>query len=98
MTKEIKIESERRRIRGEMESGVDESEPWIAPFHTWHGWPSDSTDWLSSQIETPAEPNARLDEETEFNIQKNDDQRSGATHLERHRGTCLETNLSPASS
>ena len=39
---------------------MDQNEPWIAPPHTWRGWPSDSTDWLSSLIETPTEPNARL--------------------------------------
>lgn len=41
-----------------------EFEPWIFPSHTWHGWPSGSTGWLSSPIETPAEPSARLRADT----------------------------------
>lgn len=55
MTKE-----KRQKSKGELEGWVDESEPWIAPSHTWRGWPSDSRDWLSFLNETPTEPNARL--------------------------------------
>lgn len=42
------------------EEWVEHDEPWIVPSHTWRGSPSDSRDWLSFLIETPAGQNARL--------------------------------------
>jgi hypothetical protein len=55
---------ERREGRGEEVTSVEglgyQSIPWLAPSHTWSGWPSGSTDWLSSPSGTPAGQTARL--------------------------------------
>lgn len=73
---------------------AEQNEPWIVPSHTWHGSPSDSRDWLSFLIETPAGQNVRLHEERQMDSQRGNKttSRDSSVHEDGQKcSECFET-------